>query len=247
MPTGQEYRFVIDAFTPETMPMARLAEYMADLAELLGEKSEVHFVRVDSGSVAIVQSIEVEAIPKVRERLAMAHRGDASTKVMNAFSSLNARLSIDNGTGKIESPDGAVILRFPGVLLAQDESFGVISQPGSLDGVVIRVGGKRDDAPVTLQDGENFYNCFSSRSIAKQLGAHLFSNQIRVYGNGRWFRDDEGIWRLKEFAINSFEMLDETPLLEIVRDLRGLPGNNWNSIENPWTELDVMRNGSVRH
>jgi hypothetical protein len=36
-----EYRFRIDAFTPETMPMARLAEYMSQLAQLLGEPTYV--------------------------------------------------------------------------------------------------------------------------------------------------------------------------------------------------------------
>ena len=34
---GAEYRFSIDAYTPATMPMARLAEYMAQLALILGE------------------------------------------------------------------------------------------------------------------------------------------------------------------------------------------------------------------
>ena len=32
-----EHRFVIDAYTPDTLPMVRLAEYMADVAHLLGE------------------------------------------------------------------------------------------------------------------------------------------------------------------------------------------------------------------
>jgi hypothetical protein len=36
-----EYRFRIDAFPRETMPMARLAEYMSRLAQLLGEPTYV--------------------------------------------------------------------------------------------------------------------------------------------------------------------------------------------------------------
>ena len=40
------YRLKIDAYTPETMPMGRLAEYMADLAVILGERAAVHFVQL---------------------------------------------------------------------------------------------------------------------------------------------------------------------------------------------------------
>jgi hypothetical protein len=39
---GTEYRFKIGAYTPQTMPMARLAEYMAELAVLLGEPSPIN-------------------------------------------------------------------------------------------------------------------------------------------------------------------------------------------------------------
>ena len=36
----REFRFKIDCFTPETIPMARLAEYMADLADLSRDYQE---------------------------------------------------------------------------------------------------------------------------------------------------------------------------------------------------------------
>jgi hypothetical protein len=42
-----EYVFRIDAFTPDTLPMARLAEYLSALAKLLGHQEHTHFVRVD--------------------------------------------------------------------------------------------------------------------------------------------------------------------------------------------------------
>ena len=44
----QVLEFVIqDSFTPATLPMARLAEYLADLATVLGEKEHVHFLESD--------------------------------------------------------------------------------------------------------------------------------------------------------------------------------------------------------
>ena len=75
-PAGTEYRFRIDAYSPETMPMARLAEYMAELALLLGEPSAVHFKRLARGSTVLVNSVDREAAPKVRQRAASAVYAD---------------------------------------------------------------------------------------------------------------------------------------------------------------------------
>jgi hypothetical protein len=41
---GTEYRFVIDAYSPDTMPMARLAQYMAELSQILGECPSSEFL-----------------------------------------------------------------------------------------------------------------------------------------------------------------------------------------------------------
>ena len=49
MPGEEIYEFYIDAFTPETVPMARLAGYMADFAELLGHREHVHFGKLKQG------------------------------------------------------------------------------------------------------------------------------------------------------------------------------------------------------
>ena len=42
MAEAGEFRFTIDRYTPETLPMARLAEYLSQLATLFGEKQAVH-------------------------------------------------------------------------------------------------------------------------------------------------------------------------------------------------------------
>ena len=77
MPRREILEFVINAYSPETFPMARLAEYMAELAALLGEQGEVHFLRLEGGSSKMVQSVESEALPKVKQRIAAARAGDA--------------------------------------------------------------------------------------------------------------------------------------------------------------------------
>ena len=86
---GCEYRFTIDAFTPDTLPMSRLAEYMANLARLLGEVECVHFVRLEGGSTAVVHSVEPEAVPEVRKRVQSIMCKDIPNDVAAACKGLN--------------------------------------------------------------------------------------------------------------------------------------------------------------
>jgi hypothetical protein len=64
MSGGEVYQFYIDAFTPETIPMARLADYMASFAELLGHCEYVHLEKLKPGSLAV--TARAEGIPGYR-------------------------------------------------------------------------------------------------------------------------------------------------------------------------------------
>ena len=45
------YEFVMDRFTPDTIPMKRLAQYLDKLSDLLGCKEEhIHFKKITKGS-----------------------------------------------------------------------------------------------------------------------------------------------------------------------------------------------------
>jgi hypothetical protein len=94
-----EYRFKIDAYSPDTIPMARLAEYMAGLAQLLGEPAAVHFKRLEAGSTVLVHNVEGEAAPIVRHRLAAVRRGDGPPEALRAFKTLNKYLRDNNAVG----------------------------------------------------------------------------------------------------------------------------------------------------
>ena len=60
--------FYIDAYSPETIPTAKLALYMADFAALLGKEHAVHFDHLEGGSTKIVSRVECEDVPKVTTR-----------------------------------------------------------------------------------------------------------------------------------------------------------------------------------
>ena len=60
------YRFrIADSYTPASLPMERLAEYMAALARLLGEPAHVHFDGVRAGSAVLAMSVDEPAQPIV--------------------------------------------------------------------------------------------------------------------------------------------------------------------------------------
>src|SRR6516225_7659560 len=93
---GREYRLKIDVFSIESLPMSRLAEYMAELARLLGEEERVHFSHLEPGSTVLVSNIEEPAAPKVTDRLQKVREGHAPKDAMQAYRALDTLLAKDN-------------------------------------------------------------------------------------------------------------------------------------------------------
>ena len=224
--------------------MDRLAEYMHEVAQLLGETRNVHFIRVEKGSLEILHKVEFEAVPKVEERLTKVRQDDGPAEALQAIKTINRMLREDNGVGLLARKRGPTIIKFPG-REQKPISLGVVSQEGSLDGVVNVVGGDSDPCPVHLKssdDGQT-YLCNASRAVAKELAKNMFDVEIRAQGLGRWFRDDEGKWVLDRFRIRSFEILKDLPLNAVVADLRSVPGSEWPLLKDPWGELSRIRRG----
>jgi hypothetical protein len=234
---GGEYRFKIDAYTPTTIPMLRLAEYMHQLAQILGEPAHVHFCRLAKGSTSILHTVEHEAIPKVRERISRLRQGDGPSEVLRAYKAANKLLREDNAVGALKL--GAVVLPFPGIEEAQEE-FASVRQQGFVDGIVTGVRGRDETVHITLQaEDKQISGCYTSRAIAKQLGAKLYE-AVRLFGKGKWVRDSEGIWTIDDFKVESFEPLDEAPLTAALAGLRAIP-TEWD--DNAYGELGVIRHG----
>lgn len=214
--------FVIDAYSPDTLPMSRLAEYMAELATLLGEKERVHFVAIAEGSAKLVHAVEHEASAKVRSRLLAVRAGDGDPEARRCFFALDRMLREDNASGELREAAGSNLLLFPGNTRQLDEEYGPFSEEGQLYGVPIMVGGKKKIVPVHIQDGEVIHNCEASREVASEIAGCLFKSPVRVFGVGRHVRNAEGQWEMRSFRISHFEKLDARPLAETVERLRGI-------------------------
>ena len=235
---GGEYRFKIGAYTPTKIPMDRLAQYMEQLAEILGEPTQVHFSGLAGGSTVIVAKIEREAAPKVHARVAQVKRGEGPTEARRAYTVANRMLREDNTNGSLRGD--AVILPFPGRDESQ-EQFAAVRQQGFVEGKVVSVTGRDKTAHImlTVEDAPvaGFYT--TNRALAKEL-AKKWDETVRLIGRGRWQRDAEGTWSLIEFKIESFDPLEEAPLSTALERLRAIP-TEWD--DNAYAELDVTRHG----
>lgn len=244
MPSNRrEFEFRIKAFTLHTIPMSRLAEYLADLAALLGEQKSVHFVRLKAGSVNIVHSIEPEAEPKVRARIRTAKSDDWTNEATRAVRAIDKRLAEDNASGALVGPGGKNIIKFPGKDRFSEPLYGPFNQPGFVEGIPICIGGKNDPVPIHLEEpGHQAQVCAASRGLALRIAPYIFTAIIRAEGIGRWRRDCDGVWIRDKFTIQDFRVLDRTPLTDSVQQLRAA-SKGIGELENPLETIQSLRNG----
>jgi hypothetical protein len=235
-----EYRFRIDVFAPATLPMKRLAEYMAEVAKLLGEPEHVHFVGLEGGSTVLVSRIDREAETTIAKRLLAVKSGEGDPDALKAERKLDAMLARDDATGQLLDASGAEIIPFPGRM--RPKLYGPFREDGMLEGVLIRVGGKDESVPVWLRDGTAIHKCTAKEDLARRVSVHYSSgNVLRVWGSGRWMREEDGTWSMERFDIREFEVLDEAPLPEVIRRLHAVQGAEWG--DDPIRELQRLRNG----
>lgn len=245
---ADEYQFKIDGpYKPSTIPMGRLAEYMGALADLLGEEPSVHFEQVKEGSAILVARVDEPARPKVEGRVRNVRLGDAPQDALKAFRLLDDLLASDNATGMLS--DGADnVIAFPGVTRPRPIKYGPFKQEGVVEGRIVRIGGTDDSIHVHLRDGAVTLSSIETNpEMAKELGRYLFDNVVRLHGVGTWLRTEGGSWELRKFKATQFEVLDDTPLPEVVAGLRAVAGNFWGDEEDPITTLLGARTGPEAH
>lgn len=237
-------RFKIDAFTPDTLPMARLAEYMTQFAKLLGEPDRVHFIEVEHGSAVLRARIDEIAVSKVTRRLADAAHGIGDPLALKALKDLNDMLANDNAVGQLLDESGAEVIAFAGRNRPKPLEYGPFREDGVLEGVIIKVGGVGELSPVWLQDNQQvFKHCSARRSLAQDLGKILYGSIVRVSGTGNWMRLGTGEWLMRSFVIKDFDILDDAPLADVIKRLHSVEGADWG--EDALAELEQLR-GSDR-
>ena len=220
---SREYKFTIDAYSPESIPMARLAEYLIELSNLMGYKEAVHFTRLEEGSVVVVHKVDHEDIPKVERRLRAANQGDGSPDAMKAIRSIDAKLADDNAVGRLVGQRNAEIIKFRGRDIPKPLEYGTFRENAAIQGQLVRIGGRDITSHAMIQDGDVHHsNCELSREMARELSPLLYGPTVRLHGSGLWKRNADGDWELKNFKVDRFDILDDKSLSETVAEIRSM-------------------------
>ena len=241
MPKYKKIRFVIDGYTPMTLPLNKAVEYLRNFAGLAGDA--VHFSRVGKGSAALECIVEENAdLPEIITRMSNAALGTADVEANRSYIGLRDLLNSDGTTGKIKVGRCQVIA-FKKIESAPKFT---VTEECSLEGILIKIGGKGETVPVQIQDADMFYTCNASREKAKELARYIFGDPIRLSGLGRWQRTERGQWELENFQISSFEELNAGSIQQTFDNIRMALGNMLENIDDPLKELEIIRHGSFK-
>jgi hypothetical protein len=226
-----EYKFKIDAYSPTTIPMARLGEYMAEFGKLLANCDSVHFGGLEEGSTVVRALVKFEAVPKVRSRLHEIKRAEAAADAGDAFNRLNVMLREDNAIGLVlAANDGSFTeeLRLPGRELPVVLEIGPFSEPATIKARLYRIGGKDETAHAQLEDaaGRTWNGKLSQEQATAMSRIGLYS-WFLVRGTARWTRIEDGSWKLVDFRIDEFSQLPTESLQKDIAALRAIEGSRW--------------------
>jgi hypothetical protein len=62
-----------------------------------------------------------------------------------------------------------------------------------------------------------------------------------VYGSGKWVREEDGSWALQQFDIENFDVLDDSPLMDVVEKLRAVEGGSWGESDDAIRDILGLR------
>src|ERR1017187_2260822 len=238
MAERDEFLFEID-IPARKLPMARLAEYVKDLAVMLGQEDHVHLVEIRESSTVLVPFVDDIAFQKVQKQVIAIRNGSAPQKAMTTYAAINNRLSDDSASAVVRGAYGAVV-QFPGnTNKPVSLDLGPVIEPDSIDGEIIQIGGRDETISVYIRDKhETPVICTTTRDKGRSL-AQLIFQQVRVTGQATWIRANNK-WKRTQFHIDSWAPLAESSLESTIQQLRNVPTPNIDNID-PFAILAEIR------
>lgn len=216
----KEILLKIDAFTPNTLPMARLAEYLREFAVLLGNEESVHFQRVGEGSAELHAFADRHAEPKIERRLTEVIDGTAARLALKAYQAIDDLLADDNAIGHV-SVSGKEVIEFPGRRRAAVERIGPVRRQTSIEGQIFQIGGKDDTINIHLRNGDKTPRCVVSIELSRKLVRYFLLGKVRIFGEGDFYRHGEE-WVMANFTGRDFVPLEEKSLSASLAGIRSL-------------------------
>lgn len=236
-------RLVIDAFTPDTLPMSRLAEYLKQFSELLGYEANVFFDKVEKSSAALAAYTDNTATPKIKQRLDDVVVGTAPKAALRSNAAIDDMLLADNAIGYVDFGAGPKMIEFPGRKRAPQQRIGPVRRKSTVDGQIFQIGGKDETINVhvrNLKRPSETYRCEVTIDLARKLAPHFLLGNIRLFGEGDWYRTDSS-WLMNP---NSFTAFDFVPLDDLSLEATiGAVQNIFADVSVTGDFLDHLRHG----
>lgn len=218
--------------------MSKLAEYIKGFAGLVGSKESVYFQSVESGSTVLNAVVREQAVPEIRQRLELM-RFEADSEAAELAHKFDETLRRD-GTSAVLEAGNDWRMPFPGSNVADLSQ--KVRQHDSLQGRLVRIGGKDSTAHAQIDTGNAIERCSMTRTIARKMAPYLFGPSLRLHGDATWERSHFGPWRLNRFRVESFDILEDIDFGESLRRLRESEQSAWDDI-NASDFMEEMRHG----
>jgi hypothetical protein len=233
----------------DNLSLEDVGQYLADFAALLGKDVTPKYHSIKRGSLTMRATVPADREIDVKTRAFLLRTGDAPEEAIRARQRISRRLGINRAKRAtlLDSSNSKVVeipVEKPSEIAPPVPS---VIRAGSLQGKVIRLGGRQDPVSVEIQDVDGFvYLCRATRDVAKKLARDMFDPIVRIHGSGRWHRTEEGVWRVEDFLISRHEVLDDSSFAQAVNELRAIPAN-WKDLSDPYSELRKIKNGEPRN
>jgi hypothetical protein len=215
--------------------MNRLLDYLQKLGLMCGDREHIHLVDVTEGSLTPVIGVEEEEYEKVKSSIR-----DAASNRTKPFEDLMELLQKNGHRAELFGEGSEELIQDYSPV--EQQTFGPFWQQGILYGYLTRLEGRdRTDHATLVYDGGQCI-CEMTQTIARDLAPH-YRSTVRIYGQGRWYRNADGKWELLRFVADRFESLDDTTLFEVVKKLRAVPNNGLVKLDDPIGEMQRIRDG----
>ncbi len=239
MRSGTEIVWILDGVAPERIPMARLAEYLRELAALFGEADSVHFDRVEKGSTRVIATLSNGVgRHRVQSRVYQVRDGRAPADAQRAYDRINEMVCADKTRARIMFGSGTV-LRFSGASAILDRPVTVINTAtvtGRLYALLEDNHG-RVNGRIRSKIGNKYITCIAEGQIAKKL-ANCFQEVVRLNGRGAWSRDTSGVWTCEYINVHDVFPVNDVPLRDAINALRAIEADWPDDPLGHWADMD---------
>ena len=231
---SREVKFKLKGYTPKTLPMLRLAQYMLEFSRLIGHQDHVHFEDLREGSAEICAVVEGPGVhSKVVARISGVQNGTAPKDALAAYGRLNQMLRKDDANAELKASSTVIRLRAANVNIVS----AIVQDYGDITGKLyfLAESKKGVSAKVKPFSGGKPVTCTAPNSMKNDLRGLLFE-PVRVSGRGLWERK-QGLWECDALHIEQVQAVEMVSFRAAIGKLRNTKVE-WP--EDPLAELAAL-------